>query len=51
MAKADTHFLMLSQYAGVMGMREDLGLVGNQFANNTTALFSAALCAQFPLGE
>ncbi|KIM92204.1 hypothetical protein PILCRDRAFT_298 [Piloderma croceum F 1598] len=38
-------------YAAVMGMNEDLKLVGNNFSNVATALFIATLIAEVPTGK
>lgn len=39
------------QYAAVMGIRKDLGLVGNEFSNVATWVFIAYLIAEVPNGE
>lgn len=38
-------------YAGAMGMKEDLQLKGNEFSNVATAFFVAYLIAELPMGE
>jgi hypothetical protein len=38
-------------YAGAMGMKEDLQLKGNEFSNVATAFFVAYLVAELPMGE
>jgi len=38
-------------YAGAMGMKEDLQLRGNEFSNVATAFFVAYLVAELPMGE
>lgn len=38
----------LAQYAGVMGLKEDLQLKGNDFSNAATAFWIAFLIAQPP---
>jgi hypothetical protein len=38
-------------YAGAMGMKEDLQLKGNEFSNVATAFFAAYLVAELPMGE
>src|ERR1700733_163725 len=38
------------KYAAVMGMNEDLKLVGHNFSNVATALFIATLIAEVPTG-
>jgi fucose permease len=38
-------------YAGAMGMKEDLQLTGNEFSNVATAFFVAYLVAELPMGE
>jgi hypothetical protein len=38
-------------YAGAMGMKEDLQLKGNEFTNVATAFFVAYLVAELPMGE
>ena len=42
---------ILPQYAAVMGMNEDLKLVGNDFSNAATDLFIATLVAEVPTGK
>jgi hypothetical protein len=37
-------------YAGAMGMKEDLQLQGNEFSNVATAFFVAYLVAELPMG-
>jgi hypothetical protein len=41
----------IHQYAAVMGMNEDLKLVGNNFSNTATALYIATLVAEIPTGK
>jgi hypothetical protein len=38
-------------YAGAMGMKEDLQLKGNEFSNVATAFFVAYLVAELPMSE
>ena len=38
-------------YAGAIGMKEDLHLKGNEFTNVATAFFVAYLVAELPMGE
>lgn len=38
------------QYAAVMGIKKDLGLVGNEFSNVATWVFIAYLIAEVPNG-
>jgi hypothetical protein len=38
-------------YAGAMGMKEDLQLKGNEFTNVATAFFVAYLVAELPMSE
>lgn len=38
-------------YAGAMGMKEDLHLQGNEFSNVATAFFVAYLVAELPMSE
>jgi hypothetical protein len=38
-------------YAGAMGMKEDLHLKGNEFTNVATAFFVAYLVAELPMSE
>lgn len=40
--------LTFTQYAAVMGLNEDLKLVGNQFSNIATFLFVGLLCFEVP---
>jgi len=42
---------ILCQYAAVMGMNEDIKLVGNDFSNAATALYIATLVAEVPTGK
>lgn len=38
------------QYAAVMGMNKQLGLIGNNFSNAASAFFVAYLIAEIPNG-
>lgn len=42
---------VILNYAAVMGINEDLGLVGNQFSNIATFLFVGLLCFEVPNSE
>lgn len=42
---------VILNYAAVMGINEDLGLVGNQFSNIATFLFVGLLCFEIPNSE
>ena len=42
---------VILNYAAVMGINEDLGLVGNQFSNVATFLFVGLLCFEIPNSE